>query len=439
MGSLKLLRLMTGLLVIGALAVGAPSSDHALAGTGFGNSQASSTFGEDMTFTVGWSGGSVDRIEILMNYNGDEATFVAQAEVEGGVATYQRDITKGHETPNTKVHYRWRAVSGTTVTNGPSGDLLYDDDRFTWMEAAYGETTVYWYGDNEAGARRMGRQAAEAASLAGDALGVDLAAPIEIFVYGTGSDFFSALGGGVREWTGAATYPDMRTIFMRMDAGNTTYRDLTLGHEVTHVVFHDATDNPFNRPAKWVNEGFATWSEEQNAPQEERIVEDAANGDPGLFAFPALVGSFPIRGTFKVAYAQSATMIDLLIDTYGRDVMADMATAYRAGVTDDEALEAATGVPAADLYASYFDRYGVTEPPPVAPEALLDSDVPLPPQQNPSPVAQPTDSPSPIPSMTPTPPADEGGMAAWSLVVVLAVLVLGGGGLYLVSRRRATP
>lgn len=438
MGSLKRLRLVAVLVVIGLVVPISPLPAEVHAGTGFGNAQASSTFGVDMTFTVGWSGGSVDRIEILLDYNGDESTFIAQAELADGVATYQRDITKGHETPNTKVHYRWRAVSGTTVTNGPSGDLLYDDDRFSWQKAGFGETTVYWYGNNEAGARRMGRQAAEAASQAGDALGVDLAAPIEIFVYETGSDFFTALGGGVREWTGAATYPDMRTIFMRMDAGNTTYRDLTLGHEVTHVVFHDATDNPFNRPAKWVNEGFATWSEEQNAPQEERVVEDAADGDPGLFAFPALVGSFPIRGTFKVAYAQSATMIDMLIDTYGQDVMADMATAYRAGVTDDEALEAATGVPAANLYASYFDRYGVTEPPPVPPESLLDSDVPLPPQQNPSPVAQPTDSPSPVPSVTPT-PADEGGVAAWSLLVVLGVLLLGGGGLYLVSRRRSTP
>lgn len=413
--------------------------ERALAGGGFGAAQASATFGSDLTFTVGWSGGSVDRIEILLNYSGDESTFVAQAELADGVATYERDVAKGHVTPNTRVHYRWRAVAGSTITDGPSGDLLYDDDRFTWQQAGFGETTVYWYGNNESAARRMGRLAAGASSRAGDALGVELAAPIEIFVYDTGSDFFTALGGGLREWTGAATYPDMRTIFMRVDAGDATYRDLTVGHEITHVVFHDATDNPFNRPAKWVNEGFATWSEEQNAPVEQRIVEDAAGGDPGLFAFPALVGSFPIRGTFKLAYAQSATMIDMLIDSYGRELMAGMATAYHAGATDDEALEAATGVPAEELYADYFSRYGVTEPGPIAPEPLLDSDVPLPPQQNPSAVAQPTNSPSPIPSTAPAPPADENGFAIWSLLVALAVLLVGGGGLYLLSRRRPMP
>ncbi len=438
MGSLRLARLLIGLLAICALSVSTGAPRRVDAGTGFGAAQSSATFGESMTFTVGWSGGSVDRIEILLNYTGEESTFIAQAEVEGGVATYQRDIARGHVTPNTKVHYRWRAVDGASTIDGPRGDLLYDDDRFTWEQAELGQTTVYWYGNSESAARRMGRQAAGAASRAGDILGVDLAAPIEIFVYATGADFFSGLGGGVREWTGAATYPDMRTIFMRVDAGSATYRDLTVGHEITHVVFNDATTNPFNHPAKWVNEGFATWSEEQNAPQEESVIENAAGGDPGLFAFPALVGSFPIGGTFKVAYAQSTTMIDMLIDTYGRDVMEGMATAYRAGATDDEALEAATDVPATDLYAAYFERYGVTEPPPIAPEPLLVSDVPLPAQQNPSPVAQPTEAPTPIASVAPAPPED-GAVAAWSVLVVLAVLLVGGLGLFLVSRRPSTP
>jgi hypothetical protein len=428
------LLLAAGMVVVASLTVGVGST---VAGGGFGRATASSTFRQDMTFTVGWSG-AADRVEILLNLNGSETTVVAQATVTGTTATYVDDQSRSSEPPNTKVHYRWRAVSGDTITDGPSGDLTYDDDRFTWDSTTYGQTTVHWYGSNGSAARRFGQHAAGAADRAGATLGYDITGGIDIFVYANGDDFFGALGTAVREWTGAATYPELRTVFMRLDAGSSAFLDLTLNHEVTHVVFADATANPFHFPAKWVNEGFAVWSESQDAAQEESTVEQAANSNAGLFAFPALVAAFPIRGTFSLAYAQSATMIDLLIDTYGTDAMARLTAAYRNGQTDDEALAAASGISADQLYADYFARYGVTEPPPVKPEPLLDSDVPLPPQQNPSPVAQPTVVPSPAPS-EPAAPADSGTLPGWAIALGLVVVGLGAAGLWLLARRTSRP
>ena len=48
-------------------------------------------------------------------------------------------------------------------------------------------------------------------------------------------------------------------------AAPTRTSSTTIVHEVTHVVFHDATANPFHEPAKWFNEGLSTWSEQQSA------------------------------------------------------------------------------------------------------------------------------------------------------------------------------
>ena len=49
------------------------------------------------------------------------------------------------------------------------------------------------------------------------------------------------------------------------------------------------------------------------------------------------------------------TMVDMIIDDYGEDAIARIAEAYRAGASDDEALEDGTGVPADQLYADYYD------------------------------------------------------------------------------------
>src|SRR3990172_2154471 len=64
-----------------------------------------------------------------------------------------------------------------------------------------------------------------------------LAGPVVIFVYGSRDDFFGALGPGAREWTGAATFPWLRTIFMWLGGGSTSFLQTTIIHEATHVVF----------------------------------------------------------------------------------------------------------------------------------------------------------------------------------------------------------
>jgi hypothetical protein len=144
---------------------------------------------------------------------------------------------------------------------------------------------------------------------------------------------------------------------------------------VTHVVFHDATDNPFHEPARWLNEGIATWSETGDAGGDRGIVESEASAG-GLFAFEAITEQFPIgeRGG-RLSYAQGTTMVDLIVDRYGPEAIARIAAAYRDGASDAEALEAGTGVTAEELYAAYFEAFGVEPPSPISPEPIADSNV----------------------------------------------------------------
>jgi hypothetical protein len=342
---------------------------------GFGTLGADSTYGEEIAFEVELSGGPPDRLELLLRTPGGEGSFVVP--VTGGATTYVWNTSVDYVTPNTLVTYQWRAIDGDEVTLSPEATIRYEDDRpgLDWQSAQLGEATVHWYGDAENQARRFGELTAVGVERAEDLLGTELAGPVDIFVYDSQEDFFGALGPGAREWTGAAAYSEIRTIFMWLGGGSAAYLETAMVHEVTHVVFHDATDNPFHEPARWLNEGIATWSETGDAGGDRGIVESEASAG-GLFAFEAITEQFPIgeRGG-RLSYAQGTTMVDLIVDRDGPEAIARIAAAYRDGASDAEALEAGTGVTAEELYAAYFEAFGVEPPSPISPEPIADSNV----------------------------------------------------------------
>lgn len=425
---------LSAMALAACLALGLPQPTAGF--TDFGPMSADASFGRAMTFRVELVGAAPDRLELLLRLAGDDATVVAPVQGPGATAEYVWDVADRHVTPNTRVTYRWRATHDGSVRLSEEGTLLYDDDRpgLDWRSAALGEATVHWYGGAESLAGRLGELSADGVARAEQLLGHEMAGPVDIFVYLDQEDFFGALGPGAREWTGAATYPALRTIFM--GPGDQAYLERTIVHEATHVVFNDATDNPFHEPAKWFNEGVASWSETQSAASERTTVEREASGPDGLFAFEAIAEQFPIgtRGS-TLAYAQGAAMVDMIIAEHGPEAVAAIAEAYRAGASDPEALEAGTGVAADELYARFYSEFGADEPQPV--EA-----VPIPPSNVRKPGAPPvSDDGSSDETAAPQPDgaaaAEDG--PAWLLVPAAALLVLiVGAAAWGASRRRRT-
>lgn len=350
---------------------------QALGFSGFGSATADATYGQSMTFSVGLPGGAPEKLELLLRFAGSESTLVAPVEPEGEQAAYVWDAADRYVTPNTSIAYRWRATNAGNVTLSREQTLLYDDDRpgLDWQSAVIGDATVHWYGGAEQTARRFGELSADGAARAEALLGHEMEGPVDIFVYDSREDFFGALGPGAREWFGAATFPRTRTVFMWLGAGSSDYLETTVVHEVTHVVFGDATQNPLHQPAKWLNEGLASWSENRSADGQRSTVEFEAGGG-GLFAFDAIAYDFPFgaRGS-SLSYAMGTTMVDMIIAEYGEAAIARIAAAYRDGVSDDEALQAGTGIPAERLYADFYAAFDVEAPQPVEPAPILPSNV----------------------------------------------------------------
>ena len=232
-----------------AIALLLAGTDAVSAFDGFGGLEADSTYGAEVVFEVDLRGGDPDRLELLIRTTGDDGAFVVPVEPTSGTAAYVWDTSVDYLTPNTLITYSWRATHGEAVTESEEAQIRYEDDRpgFDWQSAQLGEATVHWYGDAEAQARRFGELTAVGVDRAEELLGTELAGPVDVFVYASRDDFFGALGPGVREWTGAAAFPWMRTIFMWLGGGSADYLEVAMLHEVTHIVFQDADRQSLSR------------------------------------------------------------------------------------------------------------------------------------------------------------------------------------------------
>ncbi len=404
---------------------------------GFGAGEVTSTYGVGIEFVVELEGAVPDRLELLLRTPGSDSSFVAQATVSGQTGTYTWDTASTHLTPNTPVTFQWRAIDGGEPLLSKENTIRYEDDRpgLDWQSASLGEATVHWYGDHEDQALRFGEVTAIGVEQGEELLGTELAGPVDVFVYDSQEDFFGALGPGAREWTGAAAYSEIRTIFMWLGGGSSGYLEQAMIHEVTHIVFHDATTNPFHEPARWLNEGIATWSETRSDDGERQVVEAEAAGD-GLFSFEAISEQFPIgeRGAV-LSYAQGTSMVQLIVDRYGESAIAGITAALRDGASDAESLEAGTGAPADQLYADFFADFGAETPEPVTAEPIPPSSVGRP---DPGEVDQGGVDPG-QPGGTPAPaePSDDGSSDVLVLVAIAAGLGVAGAAAFGVARRAA--
>ena len=112
-------------------------------------------------------------------------------------------------------------------------------------------------------------------------------------------------------------------------------------HELTHLVFDTAVDNPYHFPPRWLNEGLAVYESEGYGSGDRGIGRGRGRERRRSSRCPGSSGQFPTSGDrFRLAYAESVSAIDYLVRTHGQDALVALIGSYADGRTDDEAFEA---------------------------------------------------------------------------------------------------
>ena len=462
-GRRLLLACVSATLVLGSVGV----QLVAAAGVTFGTASASSTFGKSLTFRQPIEIGSsaVTRTEILLLFPGAlgpaliEVPQTKPLDAGSQRLTYTWDTVKdGHIVPNTVIVATWRVTTADgAVAESPALSYRYRDDGFDWQTRKGDLVTIYWYqGDASFGTRALAI-AEEGVSNAEKLLGVTEKDPIDFYVYADQNAFYAALGPGTPENVGGEAHADIRTMFALItpDEVNQSWVKEVVPHELTHLVFNTAVDNPYHFPPRWLNEGLAVYLS-RGYVSSDRDAIDSAGSDGTLAPLASLSGAFPNGDRFFLAYAESVSAIDYLVKTYGKPALVKLIRSYAQGLTDDEAFTAALGVDTATFDAGWRTSLGAkpmasTGPQP-APAGPLPSDwtgtapgsspaapgtsVAVPPASG-----APGVSTAPAPTTNPTEGGSSGGGptgvvialgAVFLLVVVVAVVALA-------SRKRASP
>jgi Peptidase MA superfamily len=426
--------LRPALIAVLALGWAATAVPVALAETpGFSPSSADLPLGGPYVFATSVSvADQPKRVELLLQFPGQDFTTVIDATVSGGNGNWHAQATfDGHILPNSLLHYEFRVTDAAgTITDGPPAQVLTSDERFSWQTVSGPVVRLHWNGGNADFGQRALDIGERAVSRAAQLLGVTETDPIDFFVYDNQQDFYDALGPGVRENVAGTAFAENRTMYayIRPDQVGDDWVDILVTHELTHLVFDTATDNIYRPAPHWLNEGVATYLSE-GLSERWQVALNGGKASGSLIPLQGMVATFGAGGErFDLGYAESVSAVDYFVRTYGEPKLWGLIRSYSEGLSDDDAFKRATGLDLPGFNAAWMQSLGVSVPPELGPR--------------PGPTNAPGGGGGPRPSSPPSSGAGPGiagafgsGLAVLALVVIVVVVVLA----VRVARRRTQP
>jgi hypothetical protein len=336
----------------------------------FGAGSADSTFGSFIEFKQPATiTGTPIRVELLLatpGAIGPQVIPMPEAIASGQTTLdYRLDLADGHVVPNTTFTARWRVVDAAgKAWVSPEVRHTYEDDRTPWKTLEGDVVRVHWIDGDQAFGERALKIGDEAVAATSALLGVTETEPIDFFIYGDQAAFYDALGPATRENVGGQAHPDIRTMFALITPADidASWVESVVPHELTHLVFATAVDNPYHDPPHWLNEGLAVYLSDGYADSDREQVEQAAKAG-SIIPLDGLAGAFPTtRERFFLAYAESVSAVDRIVRVNGREALVKLIRSYADGVSDDEAFQAALGRDVAGFETDWLAELGATPP-----------------------------------------------------------------------------
>lgn len=276
----------------------------------------------------------------------NEAEFTPGTSVTAEFEIDQND-SSNYSPPGTEMVYWWKIVDAAgNELKTEKETLLYLDNRYDWQTLENERLTLYWYEGDDS----FGQALFERANVALDTLetdvGIALERPIKIFIYGNHEDLLGALRASAQEWTGGVAFAEFGVVLIGIHPSQLEWGLNAMTHEMTHLVIHQATDNPFGDLPRWLDEGIAVYNENRDELDDDfrSIFEQAVQNDE-LMTLRTLSSPFPADPLqANLAYGQSGAVVKYIIDTYGSEAMAELLNVFAEGALYDEALQQALGV-----------------------------------------------------------------------------------------------
>jgi len=257
--------------------------------------------------------------------------------------------------PGTVIEYWWLVedTSGDTITTDPVS-LQFNDTRYSWDSLTEGEITVYWYEGDDAFAQELMDTTHQALSTLAQDTGAYLEKPVKLYIYANTADLQGAMIYP-QEWTGGAAFTRYGIIVIGIPTYNLQWGKRAITHELTHLVIHQMTLNPYNEIPTWLDEGLAMHTEGLLGPEYTFYLNKAITEDK-LISARSLSSPFSTESDLAyLSYAESYSLVEFLISQYGHDKMLELLLTFKEGSSYDGALEAVYGFDTYELDSLWRD------------------------------------------------------------------------------------
>lgn len=294
----------------------------------------------------------VDITEVRLHYIVDHESYAqvtSEAYIEFVPDTrvsvqWSWDMEKtGGIPPGTSLEYWWTVedVNGAKVETAPAR-INFDDNRYSWRSISEGRVTIYWYKGQQSFAEELMSVAQQALARLSTDTGAYLKKPAKIYIYANSQDLRGAMIFP-QEWTGGVTFTRYGIISIGIDPNNLSWGKRSIAHELTHLVVHQMTFNPYIDLPTWLDEGLAMYNEGTLSAGFVVNLIKAMEGN-SLISVRSLSSPFSAYGEEAyLSYAQSYSLVEFLITSYGQDKMLELLTTFSEGSSYDSALEKVYG------------------------------------------------------------------------------------------------
>jgi len=336
------------------------------------HSSAQAEFPSKLNFNLS-AESDVNITDVRLRYAVDRASF-AQVTSEAYIkfvpsttidVEWSWDMRKiGGLPPGSTVEYRWLIKDAKGhMAETPPVQVQFEDTRYPWNNLSEGKITIYWYERGESFAQELMAAAQQALDRLLKDTGAYLEKPAYIYIYASTQD----LQGSMiypQEWTGGAAFPRYSTIAIGIAPGSLDWGKRAITHELTHLVIHQMTLNPYNELPTWLDEGLAMHTEGPLEPEYVALLSQAI-AEGRLISVRSLASPFSAYAAQSaLSYAQSYSLVDFLIGNYGQKKMLELLNTFREGSGYDAALEKVYGFDMDGLDALWREHVTAPAQPP---------------------------------------------------------------------------
>jgi hypothetical protein len=343
------LSLLIGLLLLSALVLIPVSAQAEQV-----EASADYKYGTEITFTGQFNSEiPIEKAQLFFQAIGASDTRSGEAILaDDDTFTYVYDVANDPIRAFSPIEY-WFDLTlegGNTIT-GPRNTFLYEDNRQVWEQRDRSQFIAHWYKGDSAFAQDILDVADLGLKNAQTLLPLSLSSPVNIYAYDNAVAMRDVLQSFRKNWIGAHADPDLSVMVLSLPEGPEQRLEMErqIPHELMHILLYDMVgDSYVNLPA-WLSEGLATVAELYPNPDYLVLLENAHNKG-NLPSIKSLCQSFPrdASGAF-LAYAQSASFTRYLHQRFGSSGMQQLVRQYADGLGCERGIEAALGVPLAQL------------------------------------------------------------------------------------------